>query len=317
MPVQKVTNGSTSPLRYPGGKGKITRFISHLLDVNSLHGTYIEPFAGGAGIAANLLLANRVESVLINDKDEGVYSFWNVLITDPVYLIQAIKDVPFDFYTGLGSDFSSEQAHFYWHRVSARYRSNRYRNMHDKAVDFFLLNRMNVSGIIDGGPIGGRDQVNRYNITSRFNKKTLITRIEALADVRSRIHVENMEASFFLSKLSTGIFCDLDNCFVFADPPYYVQGRNLYTTFASDRIHELVAEQILSHPAWKWILTYDTAPEIEQLYKNHNIQAYKYNITYSANKRGRYNEYMFADKRLRIESYDNVNLLPASPIFQC
>ncbi|MFW0901910.1 DNA adenine methylase [Gardnerella sp. Marseille-QA0894] len=310
MTVDRVTNKPTSPLRYPGGKGKITRFIDHLLDINSLHGTYIEPFAGGAGIATNLLLANKVDSIIINDKDDGVYYFWNTLVTNPSYLIRAIKKVPFDFYTGLHTDFSSEQAHIYWHRVNARYKSNRYRNMQDKAVDFFLLNRMNVSGIIDGGPIGGINQVNRYNITSRFNKKTLISRIEDLADVKSRIHVENMEASFFFTKLSEGKLCNLDECFVFADPPYYEQGKNLYTTFASDRIHELVAEQLLSHPQWKWILTYDVAQEISELYKNQDIQTFNYNIAYSANKRGQYDEFMFADTRLKIESFDNVELSP-------
>ena len=310
MTVDRVTNKATSPLRYPGGKGKITRFIDHLLDINSLHGTYIEPFAGGAGIATNLRLANKVDSIIINDKDYGVYCFWNTLVTNPSCLIRAIKKVPFDFYTGLHTDFSSEQAHIYWHRVNARYKSNRYRNMQDKAVDFFLLNRMNVSGIIDGGPIGGINQVNRYNITSRFNKKTLISRIEDLADVKSRIHVENMEASFFFTKLSEGKLCNLDECFVFADPPYYEQGKNLYTTFASDRIHELVAERLLSHPQWKWILTYDVAQEISKLYKNQDIQTFNYNIAYSANKRGQYDEFMFADTRLKIESFDNVELAP-------
>ena len=45
-----------SPLRYPGGKGKLTPLIELLIDMYGHRGgTYIEPFAGGAGVAIELL----------------------------------------------------------------------------------------------------------------------------------------------------------------------------------------------------------------------------------------------------------------------
>ena len=38
-----------SPLRYPGGKNKLSNFVSDIIQINDLAGgTYIEPFAGGA-----------------------------------------------------------------------------------------------------------------------------------------------------------------------------------------------------------------------------------------------------------------------------
>ena len=40
-----------SPLRYPGGKGKLCDLIEILIEeYGHLGGTYIEPFAGGAGV---------------------------------------------------------------------------------------------------------------------------------------------------------------------------------------------------------------------------------------------------------------------------
>lgn len=46
-----------SPLRYPGGKSRITNFVAKLIkDNNITGGCYVEPFAGGAGVALNLLL---------------------------------------------------------------------------------------------------------------------------------------------------------------------------------------------------------------------------------------------------------------------
>ena len=45
-----------SPLRYPGGKGKLEAFMELLIEkTGHLGGIYIEPFAGGAGIALELL----------------------------------------------------------------------------------------------------------------------------------------------------------------------------------------------------------------------------------------------------------------------
>ena len=50
-----------SPLRYPGGKGKLASFMEYMIDqLGHQGGTYIEPFAGGAGIAMELLLRNVV-----------------------------------------------------------------------------------------------------------------------------------------------------------------------------------------------------------------------------------------------------------------
>ena len=41
-----------TPLRYPGGKQKLTPFIIEVLKANDLiGGHYMEPYAGGAGVA--------------------------------------------------------------------------------------------------------------------------------------------------------------------------------------------------------------------------------------------------------------------------
>lgn len=46
-----------SPLRYPGGKTKIAQYIKLLLEQNLLlDGHYVEPYAGGASVALDLLL---------------------------------------------------------------------------------------------------------------------------------------------------------------------------------------------------------------------------------------------------------------------
>jgi len=46
-----------SPLRYPGGKGRLAKFLAIILQINDCVGChYYEPFAGGAGAAFRLLV---------------------------------------------------------------------------------------------------------------------------------------------------------------------------------------------------------------------------------------------------------------------
>lgn len=304
---KNLTNAANSPLRYPGGKGKLSLFVGKVLADNDIDGTYVEPFAGGAGIAINLLLADKIHNIVINDLDDGVYSFWNTVVKDPEYLLRRINNVPFD-YANKASDTNPAEYAKYWSGIKKRFDFNHYSDPREKAFDFFMLNRMNVSGIIKGGPIGGRSQGGEYNIAARFNKATLAKRIVRIAQLANRITVTNLEASYFCQLLSKGKYCDTRNSLVFLDPPYYVQGRNLYNSFATDRIHSFVAERLLAEKTWKWILTYDQVPIIDEMYPAAEVNKFEYQIRYSANKRGKYSEYLFTSKGLNVNSFDNVML---------
>lgn len=299
----RLSNRCLSPLRYPGGKSKITQFIANVLDTNKITGTYIEPFAGGAGVALNLLYAGKVKSIIINDVDDGVYSFWKTATNEPDYLTNKIKKVPFSY----GESNSPEVLSSYWQAIKKRYETNKYRDSRLKAFDFLMLNRMNVSGIINAGPIGGITQENSYDISARFNKQTLIERLELLYAYSDKIRVTSFEASHFLDLLSQGYFNTTSNSLVYLDPPYFNQGEKLYNCFAPDIIHSLIADKLLKAP-WKWLLTYDTAPQINKLYPQKQVQKFRYDIRYSANKKGIYQEYLFACHALNIEPFSNVQL---------
>ena len=83
-----------SPLRYPGGKGKLAPFMKMMIErTGHAGGTYIEPFAGGAGIAIDLLLNDIVSEIVINDYDKGIYSFWRAVLTETDRFINDIFNV--------------------------------------------------------------------------------------------------------------------------------------------------------------------------------------------------------------------------------
>ena len=65
-----------SPLRYPGGKNKLSAFIANICVENRITGHYVEPYSGGASVALFLLLEGFVDEITINDKDRSIYAFW-------------------------------------------------------------------------------------------------------------------------------------------------------------------------------------------------------------------------------------------------
>lgn len=84
-----------SPLRYPGGKHRLAGFIQLAIqNLNMPYCTYVEPFAGGAGVALSLLLDGTVNRIVINDYDKAIYSFWRAVRQEPTSLIDLIQNTP-------------------------------------------------------------------------------------------------------------------------------------------------------------------------------------------------------------------------------
>jgi len=239
-----------SPLRYPGGKSKLSDFIEDLVLLNNLDNTTMyEMYAGGAGASLNLLLNNIVSNIVLNDLDYHIYSFWHSVINHTDDLIRLIHS------TDVNIENWNNQKHIY----------SNYKNYDILEIGFssFFLNRCNRSGVFNAGPIGGKNQTGNYKIDVRFNKEDLINRIIAIAERRENIRITNFESFEFLQQIF-----DLDdpNLFIFLDPPYYVQGEKLYFNFYTDDNHLALSELLQNNQDRNWFLTYDNSERIKDLY---------------------------------------------------
>jgi DNA adenine methylase len=68
-------------------------YIRDVVSSNSLHSyTYVELFAGGAGVAIALLLNNDVKGIVMNDLDYCIYSFWYSVLNEMEALCRLIND---------------------------------------------------------------------------------------------------------------------------------------------------------------------------------------------------------------------------------
>ena len=84
-----------TPLRYPGGKGRLGAWLAQLLKHNCLDGgLYVEPYAGGAGAAMYLLTNDHVERIAINDLDPVIHAFWWAVLNDAERFVEMIREIP-------------------------------------------------------------------------------------------------------------------------------------------------------------------------------------------------------------------------------
>lgn len=255
----------TTPLRYPGGKQKMWRVIEAFVTANvgnDCH--YVEPFAGGAGIAMELLTRNIVGGVYLNDINPHVYSFWNAVLKFPRELCGLVMETP----------ITVDE----WYKQKEILRSRQQTDL-EMGFAFLFLNRTSFSGIMNGGIIGGREQNGKYKIDARFPRDRIVARIESIACYRDRIHLSQMDARCFLSEVIETV----PSPFLYCDPPYYVKGRQLYTDYYKHENHEEIAITLRRLKHIPWIVTYDNVNQIRDMYSEY--RQFSFDLSYSARTR--------------------------------
>ena len=264
-----------SPLRYPGGKGRLSQLMKEIIKENDINdGTYIEPYAGGAAVALVLLMEEYVWKIVINDIDPAIYAFWHSVLNETEWILKNIMDRP----------VTMDE----WYRQKDIYEFPKNHSLRQLGFATFFLNRTNRSGILKAGVIGGKKQAGKYKLDARYDKKNLSDRIKMIARRKNRIQVSNQDASVLLDTTCKDI--KGDSLFYF-DPPYYNKGSLLYTNHYTHGDHERMAMQVkgLEHP---WLVTYDNVPAICNFYSD--IPSIEFTLTYSANsERAKGSEVMF------------------------
>jgi DNA adenine methylase len=237
-----------SPLRYPGGKAKLFPFFAGLIEENDLFGCeYREPYAGGAGLALNLLAGGFISRVHLNDIDPGIFAFWRSATQSPEALCSLVAAAQLN--------------------IDEWYRQREIRRRPDQHSELELgfatlyLNRANRSGIIEGaGPVGGYHQSGTLRLDARFNKDTVIERIQLVRELAERISVTNIDAVQYINT-----YGGADGDVMYLDPPYYVRGQRLYKNFYEHDDHQRISESVRELTG-NWVVSYDDVPAIRTLY---------------------------------------------------
>lgn len=251
-----------TPLRYPGGKTSLFEFFDNVIQCHGWNDViYIEPYAGGAGAAISLLILDKVHSIVINDYDPAIFCFWKAIIEHTEDFIHKMNS----------TDTTIEE----WQRQKKIYKLADVHDTLNLGFATFFLNRTNRSGILNAGPIGGKAQTGQWKIDARYNKEKIIQKIRLINEKKDRITVTNENGVDIIKK-----YAAVKNSFFYVDPPYFIKGADLYLNAFGLKDHESLAQTLNNYSNAKWLLTYDSEPEILELYKGINYRPF--DLSYSA-----------------------------------
>lgn len=231
-----------SPLRYPGGKSKV---VDQILALVPAHITeFREPFIGGGSVflAVRSLFQSNIRRYWMNDLNYDLYCFWVCVrdcLPDLVQAVSDLRDAAPDgraLYNGL-KDETQPRSDF------------------ERAVRFFVMNRITFSGVMDAGGYSQKAFETRFTASS-------IQRLAHLGRYLAQTKITHGDYEVLLRQAGAGVF-------LFLDPPYLsatesrlygVRGR-LHTSFDHERF--AAAMQQCPH---RWLITYDDSPEVRKLF---------------------------------------------------
>ena len=238
-----------SPLRYPGGKSRALKQIIPLLPPNIKE--YREPFVGGGSVffAIRSIFQNHIEVYWINDLNYDLYCFWKHTRDNVDDLVESIGKIKREYKNGrvLFNELTKDKDLLSADRgVLPEF---------ERAVRFFILNRISFSGIVDSGGYSQAAYDKRFTDSS-------IERVKMISQYLTKVHINCGDYSDLL-------FQEGKNVFIFLDPPYwkttesklYGTRGTLHTTFDHERFAENMKK--CSH---KWLITYDDSPVIRKLF---------------------------------------------------
>ncbi|OPC54743.1 DNA methyltransferase [Elizabethkingia anophelis] len=283
-----------SPLRYPGGKNKLSAFLARICIDNKIKGHYIEPYSGGASVALYLLLEGYVSNVTINDKDRSIYAFWYSVLNHTEELCNRILETPITINE--------------WYNQKEIQNNKHNAPLFDLGFSTFFLNRTNRSGIISAGVIGGLEQMGNYLMDCRFNKTDLIERIKLIGRHRTNIRLlqEDAIALIDIIEKETKTSRNKNTLFYF-DPPYFDKGSSLYMNHYLESDHAEVSEKIKKIKNIHWIVSYDNVDTIKQLYNDCRKKEFSFTHTAFEAREGK--EIMFFSNSLKLPEINNWNPL--------
>jgi DNA adenine methylase len=282
-----LTTEFYSPLRYPGGKGKLAFYIQLLAEYNLLtDGHYIEPYAGGSSVALSLLINEFVSEIHINDIDYNIYCFWHSIINETDKFCELI----------LSTEINIKN----WQEQKIIQSNHQKYTSLQIGFSTFFLNRTNRSGILKAGVIGGNNQIGNWKIDARFKKEELIARIRRISNYKDRINLYNIDAIKLINKLKKRL---PEKSLYYLDPPYYKKGKELYINFYEHQDHLNIAKIIDSLKSKYWLLSYDNHKIINKLYSKYRHQIY--DLNYSAGNASIGSEILVFSDKLILPKIEN------------
>lgn len=229
-----------SPIRYPGGKSKLKKYFVNMFPKKEEVTNVYDLFIGGGSITL-YFAENGYKNIYANDINKALIN------------LHSNKGVNYDMLKIL---FSFEDTDINRDIFNYDFKDK------DDPNYFFIKNKMGFSGL-QKSSFSPQASIKNANIKS-------VERLEEMHNVYKNNNVEFYSSSFELLQIK-------DNSFIFADPPYYSNGKKeLYNgtheVFPHDKLYSFLKKE--DEKGNKFMITYDDCEEIREMYKEYNIKTF-------------------------------------------
>lgn len=238
-----------SPLRYPGGKGRIAKDLVKLFPPEVAF--YVEPFLGGGSVACAFKAAHPDKHMVLSDADIELIGFWESLISYNGALIRAAE---------LALKLSHEDLTAFLNKLKrAPYGSL-------SGPEYYILNQCSFSGATRCG--GLPKQYERFTAS----------KVKALEGYHSFLLGSLICQEPYWRTLKRW---DRPGAFFFVDPPY-INIKNLYKLKEID--HRSLSEDLIKLQG-NFLMTINDCEEAREVYKRFFIRPLEF--TYSMTNTGK------------------------------
>ncbi|MDZ8235756.1 MAG: DNA adenine methylase [Nostoc sp. ChiQUE01a] len=255
-----------------------------------------EPFVGGGSVFIYLKQKFPDLKIWINDLNRELFLFWKFAQFDIAQLVKEIRQIKVKYRDGklLFAELTSVDV-------------NKLSDF-ERAVRFFVLNRITFSGTVESGGFSQEAFHKRFTDSS-------IERLEKLENILAKnVEITNLDYSHLLSQAGEKVF-------LFLDPPYfnatksklYGKDGDLHTSFQHQRFAELL--QQCDH---RWLITYDDSPQIRENFQWANISEWELQYgmnNYKQNGAAKGKELFITNYKLQLDlnkKLQNQNLMNAA-----
>ncbi|MBL8497965.1 DNA adenine methylase [Nitrosomonas sp. JL21] len=274
-----------TPLRYSGGRDKLTGFMKMIFEQNDLlGGEYVEPYAGSAAIALNLLTHGYASRIHLNEANPLIYAFWHSVINEPEGLCKSIHD----------AKITLEE----WHRQQAIFNSPGDYSPLELGFSVFFLNRVNRSGIRwESANEHGHE--GPWKCDARFDKVDLVRRIEWISLHRSLIRLYQLDVADLIQTVLPTL---PSKTLVYLETPWNSleswlrEKQTQPLNMARQDIVHLIKTQI----AQLWIASYANTADIRGSYQDYSSLTY-----HSTHDRCEQTRIMFFSRNLIVPNMHN------------
>ncbi len=233
-----------SPLRFPGGK---SRGLERIIPLIPPFREFREPMVGGGSVFYRLKQMYPEREYWINDINYDLYCFWKTAQQQNSVLVSEVLRIR----------ETTREGRKLFYELLERYGTG---DELERAIRFFVLNRISFSGTVDSG--GYSEQA----FHGRFTRSS-IANLRCAEKVLEGVRITNWDYKQVLNEPGEEVF-------IFLDPPYYtatasrLYGRRGELHLQFD--HERFARAVVACPH-KWLITYDNCPEIRRRFQDYYI----------------------------------------------